>query len=1040
MYRASNLKSIKTLDKELETLKEENDVVDGKLARLLKSSKDLESLIESQRPEKIKDGLGYNVVPHPDVDLYLSPKKDLSWTGLPEFADNTVTDYSRPAPTVESTSEEGKNKNSSTSEGVASPITPKSFVKFVKPKDCQSESKPNKKETPKKPPVKYAEMYRRPSKKPTVRGNQRNWNNLKTQQLGPDFAMKKKACYNCGDFSHLANDCRKRVQRETTRSQNHAYVRPSHRPAGHRPHSPPIRPMRSNMNGARSKRTSAVRPQYRAPWVPTVNRNFPPVNRKLPTGIKQSPLEKVHLKLAEKYIRFSLKDCTWLKFKFERDNTPIVIQPPCYSASKDFQDSPDNEEDTRNSYEYLNDLEEEYQARALLAKSKRFFKKGTQRFSSAKATNQTECYKCGKKCHFARDCWSKTLVPSYQSPFKPKPLSSSQHIPKLRSTKDIEAKYNKAKDKMALLSSSASASKAVTIKNKGLIAEAYEIDEEKVPSDDNDMVEVKVLIDLAIEKDTISKEGARNSEWVKISMRKRILRVDQLTKDPSSSRQKDLVFVKSLADDTKASIPGVERPWLSKAEAPDYDSADESSVCSNPLPPLKKLDGAKPICGLMTIKLILRSKFTFKAKTLKGIIINEPSSAPAKGNKSSSASKVNSAPAGRDSSRVVLAFTSFFFVCISSVVIVTALPDFASAPLVVQSESKTNKQETPKKPQVKYAEQYRHSNKKPNVKGNQRNWNNLKSYQLGPEFVLKKKACFSCGDFSHLANDCRKRVQRETTRSQNHVYLSPTHRSIGHRPHGALMRPPHRSTGHRPHEAPMRPPYRSAGHKPHGPLMNPMRPNMNVKTQYRAPWVPTVNRNNPPVNRKFSTGRRNFPTANRKFSTASRKFPTGSTKIHTAAMGRKGKAGSSQNNINDKGYWDSDCSRHMTGNISYLSDFQPFDGGYVSFGQGGCKITGKGTIKTGKLEFENVYFVKDLKYNLFSVSQICYNKNSVLFTDSECIVLGRYFKLLDDANILLRTPRQHNMYSIDLNNIVPHKDLTCLVAKASVDECLAYEA
>nr|GFA36741.1 hypothetical protein [Tanacetum cinerariifolium] len=53
----------------------------------------------------------------------------------------------------------------------------------------------------------------------------------------------------------------------------------------------------------------------------------------------------------------------------------------------------------------------------------------------------------------------------------------------------------------------------------------------------------------------------------------------------------------------------------------------------------------------------------------------------------------------------------------------------------------------------------------------------------------------------------------------------------------------------------------------------------------------------------------------------------------------------------------------------------------------------------------------------------------------ECIVLGRDFKLLDDANILLRTPRQHNMCFIDLNNIVPHRDLTCLVAKESVDEC-----
>nr|GEV08935.1 reverse transcriptase domain-containing protein [Tanacetum cinerariifolium] len=195
-----------------------------------------------------------------------------------------------------------------------------------------------------------------------------------------------------------------------------------------------------------------------------------------------------------------------------------------------------------------------------------------------------------------------------------------------------------------------------------------------------------------------------------------------------------------------------------------------------------------------------------------------------------------------------------------------------------QSKSKTNKQETPKKPQVKYAEQYRHSNKKPNVKGNQRNWNNLKSYQLGPEFVLKKKACINCGDFSHFANECRKRVQRETTRSQNHPYMSPSHKSAGHRPHGAPMRPPYRSAGHRPHGASTRPTHRLAGHIPHGPSMNPMRRNMNgarpnrsffiqghsyetrlflkssaVKTQYRAPWVPTVNRNNPPVNRKFST-------------------------------------------------------------------------------------------------------------------------------------------------------------------------------------------
>ncbi|GJT76829.1 putative reverse transcriptase domain-containing protein [Tanacetum coccineum] len=47
----------------------------------------------------------------------------------------------------------------------------------------------------------------------------------------------------------------------------------------------------------------------------------------------------------------------------------------------------------------------------------------------------------------------------------------------------------------------------------------------------------------------------------------------------------------------------------------------------------------------------------------------------------------------------------------------------------------------------------------------------------------------------------------------------------------------------------------------------------------------------------------------------------------------------------DQGYVDSGCSRHMTGNMSYLSDFKEFDGGYVTFGGGakGGRITGKGT-------------------------------------------------------------------------------------------------
>ncbi|GJT57301.1 putative ribonuclease H-like domain-containing protein [Tanacetum coccineum] len=142
----------------------------------------------------------------------------------------------------------------------------------------------------------------------------------------------------------------------------------------------------------------------------------------------------------------------------------------------------------------------------------------------------------------------------------------------------------------------------------------------------------------------------------------------------------------------------------------------------------------------------------------------------------------------------------------------------------------------------------------------------------------------------------------------------------------------------------------------------------------------------------------------------------------------------------DQGYVDSGCSRHMTGNMSYLSDFKEFDRGYVTFGGGakGGKITGKGTLKTGKLDFKDVYFVKELQFNLFSVSQMCDKKNSVLFTDTGCFVLSPDFKLADESQVLLKVPRKNNMYSVDMKNIVPKESLTCLVAKATLDESMLW--
>nr|GEX71676.1 ribonuclease H-like domain-containing protein [Tanacetum cinerariifolium] len=100
----------------------------------------------------------------------------------------------------------------------------------------------------------------------------------------------------------------------------------------------------------------------------------------------------------------------------------------------------------------------------------------------------------------------------------------------------------------------------------------------------------------------------------------------------------------------------------------------------------------------------------------------------------------------------------------------------------------------------------------------------------------------------------------------------------------------------------------------------------------------------------------------------------------------------------------------------------------------GGKISRKGKIKTGKLDFDDVYFVKELKFNLFSVSQMCDKKDGVLFTNTECLVLSPDFKLPDESQVLLRVHRENNMYNVNLKNIVPSRDLTCLFAKATLDE------
>nr|GEV30066.1 hypothetical protein [Tanacetum cinerariifolium] len=187
----------------------------------------------------------------------------------------------------------------------------------------------------------------------------------------------------------------------------------------------------------------------------------------------------------------------------------------------------------------------------------------------------------------------------------------------------------------------------------------------------------------------------------------------------------------------------------------------------------------------------------------------------------------------------------------------------------------------------------------------------------------------------------------------------------------------------------------------------------------------SLNTNSNPTIRRYKT-RNKFS----KTSKSSSKVTAAKVLVVSAVKEKKG-----------KWVWRPKCpildhDSRTTGNMSYLSDFQELNGGYVAFGGNpkGGKISGKGKIKTGKLDFEDVYFVKELKFNLFSVSQMCEKKNKVLFTDSECLVLSPDFKLPDESQVLLRVPRENNMYNVNLKDIVPSRDLTCLFVKATIDE------
>ncbi|GJZ66871.1 hypothetical protein Tco_0630111 [Tanacetum coccineum] len=221
--------------------------------------------------------------------------------------------------------------------------------------------------------------------------------------------------------------------------------------------------------------------------------------------------------------------------------------------------------------------------------------------------------------------------------------------------------------------------------------------------------------------------------------------------------------------------------------------------------------------------------------------------------------------------------------------------------------------------------------------------------KLGDGFEFNKKACFVCESFNHLIKDCNfyenkmvgKSVLNNKGRVTGQMEVRPVWNNVQRVNHQNKLTHPH--------------------------------PKRNF-----VPTAVATNSGLVPVN----AAKQSSPRAAASISTARH--------VNIAASKPKGNP---QYTLQDQGIFESGCSRHMTRNKSYITDYQDIDGGFVAFAGSPKrgKITRKGKIRTGKLDFEDVYFVKELKFNLFSVSQMCDKKNNVLFTETEYLVLSPNF-------------------------------------------------
>ncbi|GJZ01960.1 putative ribonuclease H-like domain-containing protein [Tanacetum coccineum] len=317
-----------------------------------------------------------------------------------------------------------------------------------------------------------------------------------------------------------------------------------------------------------------------------------------------------------------------------------------------------------------------------------------------------------------------------------------------------------------------------------------------------------------------------------------------------------------------------------------------------------------------------------------------------------------------------------------------------------------------------------------------RNWNGLMTQKLGDGFEFNKKACFVCGSLNHLIKDCNfyenKMVGKSMLNNMGRVTgqreVRPVWNNAQRVNHQNKLTHPHpkrnfvptavlTKSGNVPVNTAKQSSSRAAVSNSTAryvntaasrPTVNGAKPSSNVFHKSHSSVKKTIYKRTTPKNNDFKE----------KINTAKvNNVTTDGTKAVVSVVQRhEENAGNPQYALQDQGIFDSGCSRHMTrGTSPILTDYQDIDGGFVAF-----------------VESTN----EELKFNLFSSSIIVMTrKNNVLsWWDIECLVLSPDFKLLDESQVLIKVPRQNNMYSFDLKNVIPSGGLACLFAKATIDE------